>query len=330
MERLINGIQQVGIGVADAGLAFQWYKRHLGFDTVVFEDVAEATLMKRYTGGKVHQRYAALVMNMQGGGGLELWQYTNRTPAPPAQEVRVGDLGILAIKIRCKNARALHEIFSVESDVDVISDVCASPAGTHHFFVRDPFGNLLQLVEDSYWFQKRGAPTGGVCGAILGVSSIEKALGFYKQLDYQQIGFEDSAHHQDLSALPGGGSTCRRALIQHCPSYQGAFSPLLGPSSIELLECEETRRHVFRNRWWGDLGFIHLCYDLSHLEAHESLCSHSGCPLTINSQDSFDMGAAAGHFAYNEDPDGTLIEYVETHKVPIIKKLGWYLDLKKR
>jgi hypothetical protein len=42
------------------------------------------------------------------------------------------------------------------------------------------------------------------------------------------------------------------------------------------------------------------------------------------------MGEAAGHFSYIEDPDGTLIEFVETHKVPVIKKLGWYLNLKKR
>jgi hypothetical protein len=42
------------------------------------------------------------------------------------------------------------------------------------------------------------------------------------------------------------------------------------------------------------------------------------------------MGEAAGHFSYIEDPDGTLIEFVETHKVPIMKKLGWYLNLKKR
>jgi hypothetical protein len=42
------------------------------------------------------------------------------------------------------------------------------------------------------------------------------------------------------------------------------------------------------------------------------------------------MGEAAGHFAYIEDPDGTLIEFVETHKLPILKKLGWYLDLRKR
>ena len=42
------------------------------------------------------------------------------------------------------------------------------------------------------------------------------------------------------------------------------------------------------------------------------------------------MGEAAGHFSYIEDPDGTLIEFVETHKVPILKKFGLYLNLKKR
>jgi hypothetical protein len=42
------------------------------------------------------------------------------------------------------------------------------------------------------------------------------------------------------------------------------------------------------------------------------------------------MGEAAGHFAYIEDPDGTLIEFVESHKIPVIKKLGIFIDLRKR
>jgi hypothetical protein len=42
------------------------------------------------------------------------------------------------------------------------------------------------------------------------------------------------------------------------------------------------------------------------------------------------MGEAAGHFSYIEDPDGTLIEFVETLKIPLLKKIGWYLDLTKR
>ena len=45
--------------------------------------------------------------------------------------------------------------------------------------------------------------------------------------------------------------------------------------------------------------------------------------------DSFDSDAA-GQIAYIEDPDGTLIEFVETHKVPIAKKLGLSLNLKNR
>ncbi len=55
-----------------------------------------------------------------------------------------------------------------------------------------------------------------------------------------------------------------------------------------------------------------------------------GHPYTVDSAESFDMGEAAGRFAYIEDPDGTLIEFVEAHKIPIMKKLGWYLDLTKR
>ena len=38
----------------------------------------------------------------------------------------------------------------------------------------------------------------------------------------------------------------------------------------------------------------------------------------------------AGGFVYIEVPDGTLIEFVETHKIPVMKKLGWYLNLRKR
>ena len=56
----------------------------------------------------------------------------------------------------------------------------------------------------------------------------------------------------------------------------------------------------------------------------------SGYGFTVDSNDSFSMGDAAGRFCYMEDPFGTLIELVETHKVPIYKKWGLYINLKKR
>ena len=62
-------------------------------------------------------------------------------------------------------------------------------------------------------------------------------------------------------------------------------------------------------------------------------CASKGHPFTVDScpnGEVFDMGEASGHFTYIEDPDGTLIEFVETHKIPVAKKLGLYIDMKKR
>ena len=62
-------------------------------------------------------------------------------------------------------------------------------------------------------------------------------------------------------------------------------------------------------------------------------CADKGFPFTVDSCPDdirFDMGEASGHFTYIEDPDGTLIEFVETHKIPVLKKLGWNIDLQKR
>ena len=42
------------------------------------------------------------------------------------------------------------------------------------------------------------------------------------------------------------------------------------------------------------------------------------------------MGEASGRFAYVEDPDGTLVEFVETYRLAILRKLGWFLDLRRR
>jgi len=93
---------------------------------------------------------------------------------------------------------------------------------------------------------------------------------------------------------------------------------------------DRTPRKIFEDRDWGDAGFIHLCFDALDMDALKNQCQANGFPFTVDSADSFDMGEAAGRFSYVEDPDGTLIEFVETHKVPIVKKLGIYLNLKKR
>jgi hypothetical protein len=120
-------------------------------------------------------------------------------------------------------------------------------------------------------------------------------------------------------------------LLRHPEKRNGPFSPLLGDTEMELVQSlERSPRKIFENRYWGDLGYIHLCFDITGMAEMKKMCAEKGHPFTVDSSGSFDMGEAAGYFSYIEDPDGTLIEFVETHKIPILKKLGWYLDLRKR
>lgn len=142
---------------------------------------------------------------------------------------------------------------------------------------------------------------------------------------------DKTGHFPDLTGLPSGEDKFRRILLNHSEKRVGAFSKLLGSSQIELIQTlSRTPTKVFENRLWGDLGFIHLCFDINGMADLKTECESKGFPFTVDSSQSFDMGEAAGHFTYIEDPDGTLIEFVETHKIPILKKIGWYLNLRNR
>jgi len=332
MEKIISGIQQIGIGVTDIYEAWKWYKENFGMDIRIFEDNTVAELMLPYTGGEPRKRHAALAMNLTGGGGFEIWQYSERTPQPPEFKLQLGDLGIIAAKIKSPNLKKAYETFKARN-LHVIGDLYAD-----HFFIKDPYGNIFQVINDSIWFRKENKLTGAVAGAMIGVSDIDNARKVYSHiLGYDEVVYDNEGVFEDFKPLPGGHQKFRRVLLKASKERRGIFSQLLGNSYIELIQVlDREPKKIFKNRFWGDLGFIHLCYDISGMEALKKDCEEKGFPFTIdsavnhNDKNSFDMGEAAGHFSYIEDPDGTLIEFVETHKIPIMEKLGWYLNLKKR
>ncbi|RMG20036.1 MAG: VOC family protein [Bacteroidetes bacterium] len=330
-QPIISGIQQVGIGVPDVYEAWAWYRKAFGMDLPIFDEAAEAALMLPYTGGEARSRHAVLAYNLQGGGGMEIWQYTSRTPQPPDFEVQLGDLGIFVCKIKCRDVMKAHAWYT-QQGYDMLGELGYDPLGNPHFFVKDPYGNIFQIEKSDNWFRTGEHLTGGPWGCMIGVSDIEQARELYTGiLGYDQVVYEREGVFADFAALPGGEMRCRRVMLRHSQPRKGSFSRLFGQSQIELVSVQgRIPRKIFEGRLWGDLGFIHLCFDIAGMDAMRSLCESKGFPFTVDSSESFDMGEAAGHFSYIEDPDGTLIEFVETHKVPIIKKLGWYLNMKKR
>jgi catechol 2,3-dioxygenase-like lactoylglutathione lyase family enzyme len=327
MSTLITGIQQIGIGVSDIDTAWSFYRKTFGTDVPVFDDEAEAKLMSHYTGNEVHSRRAVLALNMNGGGGFEIWQFKSRTPQACAFKPEIGDLGINAVKMKCRNIDDTYRALQ-QTGLSGFSNIHTSPDQTRHIWVTDPVGNRFQIVEGESWFRSNSQPLGGVCGVIIGVSDIDRALPLYQSaLGFDSLIYDETGTFADLEP----GVNYRRVLLRKNQSASGAFSKLFGHTDVELIQLMDQKpRKIFENRYWGDLGFIHVCFDVTDMDRLKEMCLQLGYPFTVDSSNTFDMGEAAGRFSYIEDPDGTLIEFVQAHKLPIMKKWGWYLNLKNR
>lgn len=330
MTKTINGIQQIGIGVKNVKEVFNWYRKYLGFDILVFNDEATASLMTRYTAGEAQRRTAFLALNMLGGGGLEIWQFESRVPEAPAHEIVLGDLGIQIMKLRSKDLKATHQILQ-EQNLELLTAIQIADDSSHFFF-KDAWNNLVQVIADDYSFDTVKSSSGGVMGATIGVSVMDTSIAFYSDLlGFDKVVYDTSDVFSDFAMLSGGKETFRRVLLRRTERKIGGFGELLGPCEIELLQVlDTTPRKIYKDRLWGDLGYIHLCFDVHGMNALRDDAKALGHAFTVDSADSFDMGDAAGHFSYVEDPDGTLLEFVETHKVPVLKKLGVFINMKKR
>ncbi|MDQ6762432.1 MAG: VOC family protein [Bacteroidota bacterium] len=327
MHEFITGIQQAGIGVSDCNKAKYLYKDLFGMNILIFDDTASAELMKQYTGNEVHNRRAILTMNLSGGGGFELWQFINRNPKP--YYAQFGDLGIFAIKMKCSDVNKAHKHFKDQPNV-FTSELHPSPPGGYYFWVRDTDGNFFAVAESNSWFKKDKCLNGGVYGAVIGVSDMDASINFYKNfLGIEEVLYDATSVFADV---PGNtGEKFRRVILRKKKGTSGAFSNLLGDVEIELVQCMNKKtKKIFENRYWGDSGFIHLCFDVTNMDGLKIFSEKLGYKFTIDSNNSYAMETAEGRFCYVEDPDGTLIELVETHKIPIIKKLNWHIDLRKR
>ena len=330
-EKVICGLQQVGIGVKDANESWKWYRAHFGIDIPVVADEGVAERMLPYTGGKPQPRFAILAVSLQGGGGLEIWEPRGRELNYPAQQPRLGDLGIFIAKIKSRDVKATFEEFS-RKGLRLLGEPTTF-AGIRHFYMQDPWDNILEIVEDPYvMVPSKQFTTGGSFGAVLGVSEMDRSVAFYgKLLGYDKVLADEIGVFKDMECLPGGSRKVRRVLLAHSKPFEGPLSELMGPSQLELVQAlEEPVVKLYENRYWGDPGYIQICFDVRNMESVRADCEALGHPFVCDSGVDFDMGDANGHFTYIEDPDGTLIEFVETFRIPVVKKIGFYIDFTKR
>ncbi|MCR5454315.1 MAG: VOC family protein [Bacteroidales bacterium] len=341
----ISGIQQLGVGVEDVYQAWEWYREHFGQDILLSDAPGEASMMQPYTAHRPQTRHTILAYNMQGGGGLEIWQYTSRKPTKVGFEIALGDLGTTIGKLKAQNVASAYMYVKNKLSNLLLSSFGKNMAGKDHFFMKDPFGNMFEVVESDVTFRETKSRIGGVYGAIIGVTDMDKSIDFYKDiLGYDTVLYDKTNTFEDFAQMPGGNDRFRRVLLGHSQKRKGPFSNFLNESQIELIQLMDTDKRTprkiydFETHLWGDPGFIQICYDIRNMKELKEYCESKGCPFTTDSNPEayeseakiFDMGGASGHFTYIEDPDGNLIEFVETYYVPIVAKLGLGINLQKR
>lgn len=332
-QTVVCGIQQVGVGVTDVVEGYNWYIKAFGCDILVADALGVAERMLPYTGGKPRPRRAVLACNMKGGGGFEVWQPMDGNITPPVEPAALGDYGISVCKIKAVDVNAAYAHIKGVEGASLLTSVIDAPYGGKHFYMTDPYGNIFEICEDDYILvDLKDYATGGTHGAVIGVSDMDRSIEFYAKLvGYDKVLYDNTGVFEDLKALPGGDGKFRRVIITHSKAPAGPFADLYGTGVVELLQAyDRTPKKVFDGRWWGDPGFIQICFDVKNMDGMRERAKALGHDFVCDGGVDFKMAEADGHFTYVEDPDGTLIELVETFKVPILKKFGIYLHIRNK
>lgn len=332
MAYTIHGIQHLGVGVREHASSWRWYRKFFGLDIPLFNAEAPADLMKIYTNGEVISKRAAMVLNLKGGCAMEVVCPSTFQAKHADVAHQLGDLGIYIGWVKAPSIQEAYAYYK-ENDVEILSDIMYLPNGWETFYLKDPNGLIFQIIPDTMVYTKSSHVTGGTAGCSIGVSDVDKAIAFYTILGYDQVVYDETNEFADWKNIPGGKGEFRRVLLSQSNPSGGGFSKLIGKNYVELVQDMSSRKPVkiYEGRKWGDIGFIHLGFDVRNMEALGQELASAGHGFTCDTNDVLSMGQSTKvHCTYTEDPDGTLIELIEVYKMPIIEKLGIYLNVEKR
>jgi catechol 2,3-dioxygenase-like lactoylglutathione lyase family enzyme len=331
MSHRINGFQHIGVAVRDMDLSLKFYRKYLGLDIPFFDAVAPAELMLPYTRNEVITKRASMIMNLMGGCAMEVIHATSFEPKAANFQIELGDLGIFITQVKCPDVEAMHAYCTAQNDIR-IGSLRKRFDGSATFFMQDPDGNNFQYVAGEGWYTKPKHRSGGVTACTIGVRDIAKARALYSSiLGYDKVVHESRGVVPEFEGVPGADRNFHRVVLGQSALPGGGFAKVTGETYIELVQdLDRAPKRIFDDRIWADLGFVHLGLDVRGMEALGESLTRQNFGFTCDSRSALDMGNTKVHCTYIDDPDGTWLELIEVHKVPIMEKWGLFLDVAKR
>ncbi len=311
---MITAFQHVGMGVHDTDRTYEFYRKLMGFRVKLSDQTSYLEEMGPIIGAVVEMR-ALMAMNARGGAAIELIEHTSTRPMEPPEPVEWGDIGYLELGLKAFNLDQLY-LDLKRKGVDFLTPVRSlelSGGGRERYaYLRDPDGLLLQLVEEGGG--KRPA-VGGVRHVAIGVSDMEKAREFYRDvLGYGDVLQEFKGRIPELDEVTGG-KEMELVVLGHRSQGESAM-PLLERAIVKLVYTPAYKgKTIYEGRRWGDIGLMEMAFDVSDLAGTVNGLITNGAEL-FHPPTHVDMGSGTmGSFSYIKDPDGNVVEMVAVEKV---------------
>ena len=313
---MIKGFQHIGLGVSDIERSSAFYRKTLGFRLKINDHEEEMHQMVPVIGELCRMR-VIMAINLSGGAAIELVQHTGSKPLP-LPEARWGDIGFLAMGVK---AYRLDEVVRIlkERGADFVTPIMDVEAGGgetwRSAFIRDPDGLPVELLETAELRKAGGKPrTGGFSHVAIGVSDMEKAVPFYRDiLGYDSMVFDRDEHPEGLEEVTGGVRH-RSVMLKRSRVPRGGL-PVEG-GMVMLVQARGLEvKPLFEGRRWGDVGIMEMALDVERIHQAYAEAVKGGaaefCEPTY-----MDMGSGSvGYFSYVKDPDGNTVELVEVLKL---------------
>jgi catechol 2,3-dioxygenase-like lactoylglutathione lyase family enzyme len=311
---MIESFQHIGMGVSEIEASYDFYKRVLGFSVKLNDHEDDLREMVPIIGELCRMR-VIMAMNLSGGAALELVQHTSSAPRP-APDYDWGDIGFLAIGLEAYGLDRLVNLLEGRGAgfVGGVSTTGLDNGGYRRTaWLRDPDGIPLELMEaPGQGTSLRKPRCGGFSHVTIGVSDMEKSLGFYSDILGYDVKLAEGGG-DDVPVEITGGVDHRSVLLTRGRKPGGPLP--LESGMIRLVESKGKGGGLFEGRRWGDIGVMEMALDVTDIEGTYRRSVDEGAqPFCDPTR--IDMGSGSvGSFAYVKDPDGNIIEMVEVEKL---------------
>jgi catechol 2,3-dioxygenase-like lactoylglutathione lyase family enzyme len=296
-----NGVDHVGVGVADMDAAVKFYG-HVGFSDTLFDYTGDVPGPDRRARVVMLANPAATPV---GPGRIKLVQVLDGD-GPPAMPSGGGwgELGVCEICLHARDVRAVHGELVAAGAQNLMEPTDGSTPPNDVTldiaYLADPWDGKLELIEwTGLWRSLPGPPRAeGVNHVAFGVADMARTRSFYEQLGFTEMLFESKELFEPMAPWYPGEPPAQHMIILMASQGAGMEPVVLDPPGPDLRGA------------WGHLGPFEFGIGVGSLERgvarlRELGIELRGDPVTI------DVGYGSWRYAYFHDPDDLYVSLVE-------------------